>query len=286
MPTKHLHEIYNAELTDPDFERLSKFIFREYGIKLPQHKKLMLQGRLRARLKECNHKNFAEYIDFVFSSEGQQIELIHMIDVVTTNKTDFFREPDHFDYLFKTVLPEFYIRHRGSSTFSIWSAGCSTGEEPYTMAIILNEFKALNPGFRFDILATDLSSRALEQARLAVYPENKVDVIPLSLKKNYLLKSKNKDKKTVRIVSALRNNIVFERQNLMHLNSYDRSGFDVIFCRNTLIYFDRPTQIKVVTELVNKINRGGYLFIGHSESLLNEHWLPLNRLAPTIYRKK
>jgi chemotaxis protein methyltransferase CheR len=246
----------------------------------------MLQGRLRARLKESNHKNFTEYIDFVFSSEGQQIELIHMIDVVTTNKTDFFREPDHFDYLFKTVLPEFYIRNRGSSAFSIWSAGCSTGEEPYTTAIILNEFKGLNPGFRFDILATDLSSRALEQARLAVYPENKVDVIPLSLKKNYLLKSKDKDKKTVRIVSALRNNIVFERQNLMHLNSYDRTGFDVIFCRNTLIYFDRPTQIKVVTELVNKMNRGGFLFIGHSESLLNEHWLPIDRLAPTIYRKK
>jgi chemotaxis protein methyltransferase CheR len=286
VPVNELHKIYNAELSDKDFARLSDFIFREYGIKLPMHKKLMLQGRLRARLRERKFTSFDRYIDFLFSSEGQQIELIHMIDVVTTNKTDFFREPDHFDYLFNTVLSFYNKRPLPERKFSIWSAGCSTGEEPYTIAIILNEFKALNPGFNFTILATDLSSRALAHAQKAVYPENKVDVIPLSLKKNYLLKHKDKDKKEVRIVASLRNSIVFERQNLMQLSRYDKKGFDVIFCRNTLIYFDRPTQIKVVNELVNKLKPGGYLFIGHSESLLNEHWLPLERIAPTIYRKK
>jgi chemotaxis protein methyltransferase CheR len=286
VPVNELHKIYSAELSDKDFARLSDFIFREYGIKLPMHKKLMLQGRLRARLRERKFTSFDRYIDFLFSSEGQQIELIHMIDVVTTNKTDFFREPDHFDYLFNTVLSFYNKRPLPERKFSIWSAGCSTGEEPYTIAIILNEFKALNPGFNFTILATDLSSRALAHAQKAVYPENKVDVIPLSLKKNYLLKHKDKDKKEVRIVASLRNSIVFERQNLMQLSRYDKKGFDVIFCRNTLIYFDRPTQIKVVNELVNKLKPGGYLFIGHSESLLNEHWLPLERIAPTIYRKK
>ena len=286
MQTNNLHKVYNAELSNEEFDRLSKFIFREYGIKLPEHKKLMLQGRLRSRLKACNHDNFSSYIDYVFSNKGQQIELVHMIDVVTTNKTDFFREPDHFDFLFKNVIEDFYKRNRSSVPFKIWSAGCSTGEEPYTMAIILNEFKALNPGFNFSIHATDLSTRALDQARLAVYPENKVDVIPLSLKKNYLLRSKDKEKKEVRIVAPLRNNITFERQNLMHLDLYDKTGFETIFCRNTLIYFDRTTQIKVVTGLVNKLNQGGYLFIGHSESLLNERWLPLERIAPTIYRKK
>jgi chemotaxis protein methyltransferase CheR len=286
MSANDLHKVYNAELTESEFERLSKFIFSEYGIKLPQHKKLMLQGRLRARLRACNYDNFRAYIDFLFSNEGQQIELIHMIDVVTTNKTDFFREPDHFDFLFKTVLEDFFRKHRASLPFKIWSAGCSTGEEPYTIAIILNEFKALHPGFNFSIHATDISTRALENARLAVYPENKVDVIPLSLKKNYLLKSKNKEKKEVRIVASLRNSVTFERQNLMHLDTYDKSDFEAIFCRNTLIYFDRPTQMKVVTGLVNKLNSGGYLFIGHSESLLNEHWLPIERIAPTIYRKK
>lgn len=273
-------------MSDKEFERLSEFIFREYGIKMPKHKKLMLQGRLRSRLKERNFTGFGQYIEFLFSSEGQQIELIHMIDVVTTNKTDFFREPDHFDFLFNNVLSEYKNRTPSGKTFNIWSAGCSSGEEPYTIAIILNEFKALHPGFEFKILATDLSSRVLDFAQTAVYPENKVDVIPLSLKKNYLLKSKDKVKKEVRIVASLRNSVTFERQNLMHLDKYNKSDFDVIFCRNTLIYFDRPTQIKVVNELVNKLNNRGYLFIGHSESLLNEHWLPIERVAPTIYKKK
>lgn len=286
MPVNTLHKIYSAELSDKDFARLSEFIFREYGIKLPQHKKLMLQGRLRARLKERQLTSFDKYIDFLFSNEGQQIELIHMIDVVTTNKTDFFREPDHFDFLFTKVLPAFKQLSLSAKPFSIWSAGCSSGEEPYTIAIILNEFKALNPNFAFNILATDLSSRALAHAQTAVYPENKVDVIPLSLKKNYLLKSKDQTKKEVRIVASLRNNVTFERQNLMQLDKYSKSGFDTIFCRNTLIYFDRPTQIKVVSGLVNKLNDNGYLFIGHSESLLNENSLPIERIAPTIYRKK
>lgn len=286
MDSQNLNKVYNAELTSGEFERLSKFIFREYGIKLPPHKKLMLQGRLRSRLRACNYDNFSSYIDFLFSNEGQQIELVQMIDVVTTNKTDFFREPDHFDFLFNTVIEDFFRQHKYASNFKIWSAGCSTGEEPYTIAIILNEFKAINQGFNFSIHATDISSRALEHARIAIYPENKVDVIPLSLKKNYLLKSKDKEKKTVRIIASLRNNITFERQNLMHLDNYGMASFDTIFCRNTLIYFDRPTQIKVVTGLVNKLNPGGYLLIGHSESLLNERWLPIERIAPTIYRKK
>lgn len=285
MSVSHIHNIFNATLSDPEFEKLSEFIFREYGIKLPKHKKLMLQGRLRSRLKARNMDNFSQYIDFLFSSQGQQIELISMIDVVTTNKTDFFREADHFDFLFDTILNNFFVHNPVGTPFNIWSAGCSTGEEPYTIAIILNEFKALHPGFNFNILATDLSSKVLEQAKTAIYDEARVEIIPLSLRKNYLLKSKDKQKKEVRIVASLRNSVSFERQNLMQLDKYKRSGFDAVFCRNTLIYFDRPTQIKVVGELVNKLKRGAYLLIGHSESLLNEYLLPLERIAPTIYRK-
>jgi len=285
VSVSQIHNIFNATLSDQEFEKLSEFIFREYGIKLPKHKKLMLQGRLRSRLKARNMDNFSQYIDFLFSSQGQQIELISMIDVVTTNKTDFFREADHFDFLFTTILSEFIDHNSFNVQFNIWSAGCSTGEEPYTIAIILNEFKALHPAFNFNILATDLSSTALEQAKTAVYDEARVEIIPLSLRKNYLLKSKDKQKKEVRIVASLRNSVSFERQNLMQLDKYKRSGFDAVFCRNTLIYFDRPTQIKVVGELVNKLKRGAYLLIGHSESLLNEYLLPLERIAPTIYRK-
>lgn len=273
-------------MSDAEFLKLSEFIFREYGIKLPLHKKLMLQGRLRSRLKERNYHTFGEYLNFLFSSEGQQIELIHMIDVVTTNKTDFFREPDHFDFLFNTILSAFQPQSIGNNAFKIWSAGCSTGEEPYTMAIILSEFKALHPEFNFEILATDLSSRVIEQASLAVYTEDKVGVIPLSLRKNYLLKSKDKTRKEVRVVAPLRNKVMFVRQNLMEIDKFEKNGFDVIFCRNTLIYFDRPTQIKVVSGLIDRLKTGGYLLIGHSESLLNENSLPVERVAPTIYRKR
>jgi chemotaxis protein methyltransferase CheR len=272
-------------MTESEFNKLSGFIYREYGIRLPLHKKLMLQSRLRSRLREHGMTSYGEYIEFLFSSRGQQIELIHMIDVVTTNKTDFFREPDHFDFLFNIILHEYIKKPHLAQKFHIWSAGCSSGEEPYTMAIILSEFQALHPQFNFSILATDLSSRVLDAARLAIYPQNKVDVIPLSLKKNYLLKSKDKNRGQVRIVASLRNTITFERQNLMELSSYHKKGFDVIFCRNTLIYFDRVTQVKVVSGLVEKLNPKGYLFIGHSESMLNEQSLSIQRIAPTIYRK-
>lgn len=285
MNLSEVQKIYQTELTDSEFMRLSSFIFGEYGIKMPPHKKLMLQGRLRSRLKARNMSSFSEYIDFLFSSKGQQIELVHMIDVVTTNKTDFYREPDHFDFLFTKILKEFSELNK-KDIFKIWSAGCSTGEEPYTMAIILSEFMALNHGFDFQIKATDISSRALEHARMAIYPENRVSVIPLSLRQNYLLRNKDRSKDEVRIIAALRQKISFERQNLMEIHSFSDTGFDTIFCRNTLIYFDHTTQRRVVANLCNKLQPGGYLLIGHSETIFNEHSLPLERIKPTIYRKK
>jgi len=285
MNISEVHKIYQSELSDSDFMRLSSFIFGEYGIKMPSHKKLMLQGRLRSRLKERNISSFSEYIDFLFSNKGQQIELVHMIDVVTTNKTDFFREPDHFDFLFNTILTEF-VHHQRENVFKIWSAGCSTGEEPYTMAIILSEFKANNHGFDFQIKATDISTRALDHAIMAIYPEARVSVIPLSLKQNYLLRNKDRSKNEVRIVAPLRKKVSFERQNLMEIPNFQESGFDAIFCRNTLIYFDHPTQRRVVANLCNKLNQGGYLLIGHSETIFNEQMLPLERVRPTVYRKK
>lgn len=285
MNIADVHKIYQTELTDQDFARLSSFIFSEYGIKMPPHKKLMLQGRLRSRLKERNISSFSEYIDFLFSNKGQQIELVHMIDVVTTNKTDFFREPDHFDYLFTNILPEFKSQKQGNN-FKIWSAGCSTGEEPYTIAIILSEFKSLHPGFDFHIKATDISTRALDHAIMAVYPESRVSVIPLSLKQNYLLRNKDKLKNEVRIVASLRRRVSFERQNLMEIQNSPDTGFDTIFCRNTLIYFDQPTQRRVIANFCDKLNTGGFLVIGHSETIFNEQFLPLERLKPTIYRKK
>ncbi len=285
MAIENVNKIFHTEMTNAEFARLSSFIFQEYGIKMPPQKKLLLQGRLRSRLKARNIDNFGEYIDFLFSSQGKQLELVNMIDVVTTNKTDFFREPDHFEFLYENILSEKFARHKSPEVFKVWSAGCSTGEEPYTIAITLCEFKALHPGFDYHIYATDISSRVLEFASQAVYPEGKVAVIPLSLKKNYLLKNKDQTKKEVRIIASLRSKITFERHNLMEIEKLKYQDFDVVFCRNTLIYFERSTQLAVISNLCTKLKPGGYLIIGHSESILNDHILPLERVRPTIYQK-
>jgi|JFJP01.1.fsa_nt_gi chemotaxis protein methyltransferase CheR len=285
MAISDVHKHFQAKMTDAEFATLSSFIFQEFGIKMPLQKKLLLQGRLRSRLNARKIDSFTEYINFLFSSEGKQIELVNMIDVVTTNKTDFFREPEHFDFLYENILTEKLPIKKHSEVYKVWSAGCSTGEEPYTIAIILSEFKALHPDFDFHIYATDISTRVLQFASQAVYPESKAAVIPLSMKKNYLLKHKDAEKKDVRIVPSIRSKITFERHNLMEIEKFRHSEFDLIFCRNTLIYFDRKTQIQVLGNLCNKLKKSGYLIIGHSESILDNNILPLQRIKPTIYSK-
>lgn len=285
MTILDLNSHFQVKMSDAEFATLSSFIFKEYGIKMPIQKKLLLQGRLRSRLKARKIDSFADYIDFLFSNEGKQIELVNMIDVVTTNKTDFFREPEHFEFLYENILTEKLPAIKPGEVFKVWSAGCSTGEEPYTIAIILGEFKALHPEFDYHIYATDISSRVLQFASQAIYPESKVTVIPLSMKKNYLLRSKDSTKKDIRIVPSIRSKITFERHNLMEVEKFMHSEFDLIFCRNTLIYFERNTQLQVLGNLSAKIKKGGYLIIGHSESILDNNILPLERIKPTIYCK-
>jgi chemotaxis protein methyltransferase CheR len=162
----NISDIYKAVMTADDFKRLSTFIFKEYGIKMPEIKKTMLQSRLHKRLRELSMTSYKEYVEYLFSKEGQQTEVIHMIDMVSTNKTDFFREPVHFDFLHSEVLPELLMGERPNRMVKLWSAGCSSGEEPYTIAISLSEFAAANPGYTFDfnILATDISTRMLRTA--------------------------------------------------------------------------------------------------------------------------
>ena len=271
-------------MTNIQFNRLSNFIISNYGIKLPLSKKTMLESRLQKRLKALNISNFTEYCSYVFSAEGQQLEPAHLIDVVTTNKTDFFREAVHFDFLSDEVLPKYVKEDRVSKPFRIWSAGCSTGEEPYTIAMVLSEFSEKCVGFDFNILATDISSRALNAAASAVYTEEKVGPVPLALKKKYLLRSKDDQKKTVRIVPELRTKVTFKRFNFIDGNIDYSQNFNVVFCRNVLIYFDRPTQEKVILKLCSRLEPGGFLFLGHSESISNMN-LPLKQIQPTTFKK-
>ncbi len=275
------------KMTAQDFERLSHFIYGHCGIKMPPVKKTMLESRLQKRLRAMEVSSFREYCDLIFKSPNGGSELVHMIDAVTTNKTDFFREPVHFSFLSGTVLPEFMQGGDGRmrAPFSVWSAACSSGEEPYTLALIMSEFERENPGFKFSITATDISTKVLEKAKAGIYDENQISMIPLSQKQRYFLRSKDRTKSQVRVVSELRSGIVFQRLNLMDEQYPLReASLDAIFCRNVIIYFDRQTQGALLGRLCRYIKRDGYLFLGHSETV-HGFDLPLVRTSSTIYRK-
>ncbi len=271
-------------MTDEDFNRLSSFVYGELGIKMPYPKKVMLQCRLQKRVTELRLSSFTEYIEYVFSKEGQEEEMIRMIDLVTTNKTDFFREATHFDYLKDIVLPELTRSKYQRKTIRIWSAACSSGEEPYTLAIVLSDFLENYPEIDFEIFGTDISFRILRKAALGIYSEDRITGIPVETKRKYFLRSKDTTEKTVRLIPEIRSKVSFQRMNLMDRNYNVEKDFDIIFCRNVLIYFDRPSQQNVINKLASKLKPDGYFFLGHSESITNMK-VPLRQIKPTIFRK-
>lgn len=271
-----------VKMSDSDYQKISQFICSNYGIKLPLSKKTLLESRLQKRLKIRRLPSFKEYINYLFTPLGKVEELVPMVDAVTTNKTDFFRGPDHFEFIAIHALPEFH--ERKISSLRLWSAGCSSGQEPYTAAIVLSEYKAAHSAFDFSILGTDLSMDILKKAVNAVYAEEQIRDIPQAYKAKYFLKSRNPENQIVRIVPALREKVTFDQVNLM-VESYPVPGkFHIIFCRNVLIYFDRATQESVINKLAAKLEKGGYLFIGHSESLTQMD-VPLKQIRPTIFQK-
>jgi len=271
-------------LTQPEFTQMAKLVYAACGINLVQSKKVMLESRLGKRLRALNLTSFKSYIEYLTSTAGMDAELIHMIDVVTTNKTDFFREPHHFDFLAETLLPKFHQQNTSHRPFKIWSSACSSGEEPYTMAMVLQDFAFQHSSFSFNVTASDISTQVLQKATTAIYAESQAATIPLVTKKRYFLKSKDQERPTVRLVPEIRNKVNFVRLNLTE-NSYKIiEEQDAIFCRNVLIYFDRKTQVEVVRKLMRQLKPGGHLFIGHSESL-HQFDLGLQQIKPTIFIK-
>ena len=270
------------ELTSNEFSRLSGFLHAELGIKLPASKKNMLAGRLGKRLRALAMDSFAAYCDFVFSPAGQEREMVHLLDAVTTNKTDFFREPGHFSYLSETVLPRFLAQ--GKKHLRIWSAACSTGEEPYTLAMVLSEFQRRGTGITFDILATDVCTRVLTVARQAIYPMERINPVPQELRKRYLLRGTGENRDLVRLAPEQRTKVRFGRLNFMDQDYRLPGRQHIIFCRNVLIYFDRKTQEAVINRLCRYLEPGGYLFLGHSESIMG-YDVPLSQEAPTVHRR-
>lgn len=282
-------QIYNEpakSMSIREYEQLSEFIRDRCGIKIPPAKKTMLESRLQKRLRALKISSFREYCDVLFRSSGGADEIVQMIDAVTTNKTDFFREPAHFSFLADIALPAFLGENTqgAGKAFAIWSAGCSTGEEPYTLAIVLSEFASRRPGFRFTITATDISTKVLEKALLGIYDRNQAAAVPSPLMQKYFMQSRNRDKGLVRVVPELRSLVRFQRLNLMDENVMPPEAMDAVFCRNVLIYFDRETQYRILSRLCRTLKAGNYLFLGHSETV-HGFDLPLVRIASTIYRK-
>lgn len=271
-------------LSASDFSRLSSFIVSELGIKMPDVKQSLLESRLRKRLRALNINSFKDYCDYLFSPWGMKNELVHAIDAVTTNKTDFFREPYHFEFLSRAALPD--LARRGAGTrrpFSVWSAGCSSGEEPYTLAMVLNEFSRRSPGFDFNITATDISARVLDAAQAGIYREERISPVSMDLRRRYFLKSKDRTRKLVMVSPELRGRVGFKRLNLMD-EDLGFANLDVIFCRNVVIYFDRETQLRLFRKLCGCLGPGGYLFIGHSETLTGLD-LKFEKVGQSIYRR-
>jgi chemotaxis protein methyltransferase CheR len=244
----------------------------------------MLEIRLRRRLKSLDISSLTAYCDQMLGPEGIADELIHLIDVVTTNKTDFFREAGHFDYLLSKALPDLARRLGAYRSSLAWSAGCSTGEEPYTLAMVLSEYAQNCPGFRFNVLATDISTEVLAKARAGIYKSEVVRPVPVALQRKYLMRSRDPEVDAVRVVPELRALIDFRRVNFMDADFDLPQTPEIIFCRNVIIYFDRPTQEKLLKKLTRLLAPGGYFFAGHSESLQGMD-LPLIQVAPAAYRK-
>lgn len=272
-----------APLSAYNFERLVKFIKNYSGIALNASRHTMLEGRLRRRCRAVDIDDINEYCRILFDESGPEIdaEIVHLIDAVTTNKTDFFREPVHFDYLTRTILPE--ILRSGPRRIKAWSAACSIGAEPYTLAMVLDDFCRKHPGMDYSILATDLSYDALQKALIGRYPEALIEPVPLEFRHQYVMRSA--DSNEVRMSPKLRSAISFARLNLMDETYPVPSDFDVIFLRNVLIYFDKPTQLAVPTRLCRHLRTGGHLILGHSESV-SRSGLPLEPVANTIFQRR
>lgn len=275
---------HGNSLSRRDFDRLGKYIHSYSGIKMPPNKLTMVEGRLRRRLKATGHATFAQYCHYLFEQDGLENESVHLIDAVTTNKTEFFREPDHFRMLENTILDTVVQEHRSRKPIKVWSAASSIGAEPYTLAMVLSDYGERNRGFEYSILATDLCTQVLDTAVLGIYPEAMMQPVPDALYQRYVLRDKDPKRGLARIVPELRAQVQFARLNLMDAAYPVDADFDIVFCRNILIYFDKPTQNAVLQRLCSHIRPGGYLFMGHSETLAGFE-LPLTLAGPTVFRR-
>jgi chemotaxis protein methyltransferase CheR len=271
------------ELKDSDFEKISKLVYEQCGINLHEGKKELVKARLGKRLREGNYKSFRDYCQYVTTAEGKD-ELIEMIDSISTNLTSFFREESHFTRL--RVIVSSIMEKSGPRgfipKFNVWSAGCSTGEEPYTIAITIKETTGMRP-IDARIFATDISTKVLRVAEAAIYPAERVKKISASVLGKYFQIGTGRSEGYYRAKRDIKDMITFQRFNLME-KFPSESNFDVIFCRNVMIYFDKNTQTHLVNKYYGSLKKDGYFFVGHSESLTGlKH--SFKYIEPSVYQK-
>lgn len=266
-------------IAEKDFIRLVSFIQKNYGINLTK-KKQLIESRLASTLTSMGFTDFSQYVDHIINKGNpQDIEI--MLNKLTTNYTYFMREKAHFDFFRDTILPHL-VNSKKNRVLSIWSAGCSSGEEPYTISMILKDFLGSSASmWDARVLATDISQNALSNAQKAIYEQEALKDVPEKWKKEYFVKTGTGT--TYTIAPKIKSNVIFRTFNLMEPIRF-KLPFDVIFCRNVMIYFDQPTKDALVNRFYNATNKGGYLLIGHSETLNKEN-TPYKYIMPATYRK-
>ena len=271
------------QINDAEFRKIADLVYTKFGINLTEKKKALVRGRLNKLIKGMGFGSFAEYYDSVVNDQTGK-GLISLVDKISTNHSYFFRENDHFNFLLEQGFPEFE-QNFGLSTeggLRIWSAGCAAGEEPYTLAILLNEYfgKKIYQG-KPVVLATDISLTALEQAMEGEYVHERVKTVPKPLASKYLQAA---GPEKMRVSDDLKKMVLFKRLNFMRDYFPFKGKFHFIFCRNVMIYFDTKTKMDLVTKMYRYLHDGGYLFIGHSETLGRGNDM-FKYIKPALYRK-
>jgi chemotaxis protein methyltransferase CheR len=269
------------DITDKEFLKLTELIKKNYGINLGKEKRILLVGRLQNILAECQFKSFTEYYNYLLTdTTGNAVS--KLVDKITTNHTFFMREAEHFRFFEEKLMP-YYANTIKDKDLRIWSAGCSYGEEPYTLAMIIDQFLGLQKNsWNAKILATDLSSKVLESAKQGIYSNELINVLPNHWKKNYFRKIDNEKSM---IVDKIKNEVIFRRLNFMDQVFPLKRKLHVIFCRNVMIYFDNKTKRDLIEKFYNLTEPGGYLFIGLSETI-DRNESKYKYVASSVYRKE
>ncbi|UQZ89371.1 protein-glutamate O-methyltransferase [Deltaproteobacteria bacterium Smac51] len=278
---------FNIELSDKDYKEIATFVHKTAGINLMDGKKELMRTRLSKRMRSLKFNSFKTYFQYVMNDKSGE-EIVFLLDALATNLTSFFREPQHFQFMAKELLPKWEQQRKAKNSrrLRIWSAACSSGEEPYTIAMVaLDKSPYFGQGGDFKILATDISTKVLNMAQNGLYGPERTKDIPAQYLQKYFRKTDTaKGDKMYHVSDEMKKIIAFRRFNLMDPLPF-KGPLDLIFCRNVMIYFDKETIAKLVEKYYNVLGKGGYLFIGHSESLSGfKH--PFKYVAPCIYLKE